>query len=105
MPRGIYIRSEKAKENMSKAHTGVPLSNKHREALKGRPGFWSGKKRPEVREWLISKPGWKQSEESKKRISETHKGESHYRWVTNREKVKYGWHGDPEYKQWSKRIK
>lgn len=107
MPRGIYPRTEEARQNMSKSHLGHIPWNK---GLKfgehpsvARP--WLGKKRPEIRMWLSGASGWKQTEEVKRRISETHSGPNHYRWNPNREEVRYDRRGDPLYKQWRKEVK
>ena len=65
--------------------------------------------------------GWKHTEETKRKMSETHKkigtgkwimgkynggrGVNHYRWNLNREKVMNNLRNDGEYKQWVKKVK
>lgn len=68
------------------------------------PKPWLGKKRPEIKNWLNGARDWNQTEEVKRRISETHTGPNHYRWSTNREEVRQDRRSDGEYKQWRKNV-
>jgi len=69
MPKGIYKRTKKGKENMSEAH-------------KGHLGFWLGKKRsPEdIEKFRQSHLGKKQSKETKRKRMESISGANHYNW-------------------------
>lgn len=67
MPIGIYIRTKKTRENLSKSHIG-------------KTGFWTGKKRsPEdIEKFRKSHLGKKQSEETKRKRMESISGKNHY---------------------------
>ena len=69
MPIGIYIRTKKTRENLSKSHIG-------------KAGFWTGKKRsPEdIEKFRKSHLGKKQSEETKRKRMESISGKNHYNW-------------------------
>lgn len=55
MPVGVYLRTEKAKKNMSLSHKGIKMPETHRNKLR------------------IIRTGWKLTEETKRKISENHK--------------------------------
>lgn len=69
--------------------------------------YWLGKKRPEIKKWLIPLPAgiYKHTQEAKDKISVSHKGSKHYRWNPDREAVKKNLRNDGEYLQWVLRVK
>ena len=68
-PLGVYVRTERARENLSKSHIG-------------HPGYWTGKKRsPEdIEKFRKSHLGKKQSEETRRKRMRAISGEKHYNW-------------------------
>ena len=78
MPKGIYIRTESAKKNMSKSHKGHSPSEETRKKMSKNNGrYWLGKKRPKVSELNIElglKPvqprGFHHSKETIKKLKE-----------------------------------
>lgn len=76
MPKGIYVRTESAKKNMSKSHKGhYPSEETRKKMSKNNGRYWLGKKRPDVSKLNIKlglKPvqpeGFHHSEETIKKL-------------------------------------
>ncbi len=98
------IFTEEHRANLRLSHLGKIPWNKGKET-----GLapWLGKKRPEVRSWLHGASGWKQTDEARKRISETHSGPNHYRWNPNRDEVASNVRDNknPDYHLWARNVK
>lgn len=96
MPRGIYIRTEKGKDSMSKAHLGVKRPDLSRK------NHWR---------WQGGKPncldcGKKLSNHRNKRCNVCSKSrELHYRWIKDRSLINKQARNNPEYKQWVRIVK
>ena len=102
--------SDETKEKIRLAHLGKKFTIEHLMNLsKNNARYWFGKKRPEVKKWLIPlKAGiYKHTEEIKRKISESHSGNKHYRWNPNREEI-IGNKRDntnAEYHLWARNVK
>ena len=49
--------------------------------------------------------GYRHTPEAINKISESHSGEKHYRWISDRSKILKNTRNNPVYKQWVKEIK
>ena len=93
MPIGIYIRTKKMRESLSKSHIG-------------KAGFWTGKKRsPEdIEKFRKSHLGKKQSEETKRKRMESISGKNHYNWKGGLTPLVRQIRRCFKYRQWRKAI-
>lgn len=87
MPRGIYIRTDKAKINMSLARKGIVFSEEHRKNIG------------------IKSLSRKHTESSKLKISQALSGCKSPLWISDRSKlVKHDRRGDVSYCEWRKNV-
>lgn len=104
------IFSEEHRRKLSLTHIGKILSLEHKKKLsENNVKYWLGKKRPEVKNWLIplSKGIYKHTKEAKEKISESHSGEKHYRWNYDRETVRRNRRDNlnADYHLWARMVK
>lgn len=84
--RGHSPCSDETKHKLSIAHTGKTFTDEHIHNLKtshmGNPGFWTGKKRPELSEKRKGKnnPAWGIKQSTETILKRIKRGDEHYNW-------------------------